>query len=222
MVEFNAKNRFHVREDQCVKNLYERYSINISEGDVPLPESLLWPFANCVPRTVILHEHVLPNGSMTYNYVDDASWGVLMDIQRFTKNLPKDWEPHKPSFMRRNDKMFYEMLLKELTSGTVSSYENIDATPTCFIDSRVLIKRFFIEFFEYPMRVADYYKENYFDKNPGSEKEPLKIPAEIRHDAAMACRLTGLPFKMSRNFPLKKRYKFLKLKGEFDKIGYNE
>ena len=95
MVEFNAKNRFHVREDQCVKNIYERYNINISEGDVPLPENLLWPFANCVPRTVILHEHILPDGSMSYNYVDDASWGVLMNIQRFLKNLPEDWEPYQ-------------------------------------------------------------------------------------------------------------------------------
>ena len=95
MIEFNVKNRFHVREDQSVKNIFDRYKINIALSDVPLSESMLWPFANCIPRTVILHERVLSNGSMSYDCADDASWGVLTDIHRFLKNLPEDWEPHQ-------------------------------------------------------------------------------------------------------------------------------
>lgn len=154
-----------------------------------------------------------------YNYLEEQYNSL---IREGVLQLDVNWELHKPSFMRRKDKMLYETLLKELVSGSVSNYEEIEATPTNGSTSQVLIKKFFIEFFEYPNRVADYYKENYFDKNPGSEKEPLKIPNEIRHDAAIWCRLSGLRFKMSRHFPLKKRYKFLKLKGEFEKTGYDK
>ncbi len=154
-----------------------------------------------------------------YNYLEEQYNSL---IREGVLQLDANWELHKPSFMRGKDKMLYETLLKELVSGSVSNYEEIEATPTNGSTSQVLIKKFFIEFFEYPNRVAAYYKENYFDKNPGSEKEPLKIPNEIRHDAAIWCRLSGLLFRMSRHFPLKKRYKFLKLKGEFEKIGYDK
>ena len=82
MIEFNVKNHFRTREDQTVKNIFDRYKINIALSDAPLLES-------------ILHEHILPNGTMSYDYADDASWGVLTDIHRFLKNLPKDWEPHQ-------------------------------------------------------------------------------------------------------------------------------
>lgn len=153
-----------------------------------------------------------------FNYLEEQYNSL---IREGVLQLDVNWELHKPSFMRRKDKMLYEILLKELVSGLVINYGEIEATSTGDSASQVLIKKFFIEYFEYPNRVADYYKENYFDKNPGAEKEPLKIPNEIRHDAAVWCRLSGPQFKMSRHFPLKKRYKFLKLKGEFEKIGYD-
>lgn len=124
--------------------------------------------------------------------------------------------------MRKKDKKYYEILLKELISGFLTSPEEIDTTLTGNSITQNLIKKFFIEFFEYSERVAVYYKENYFDKNPGSEKDPLNVPDEIRYNAAMQCRLTGLRFKMTRHFPLRKRYKFLKLKGEFEEVGYGK
>ena len=152
-----------------------------------------------------------------FNYLEEQYNSLIRDG---VLQLDVNWELHKPSFMKRKDKMFYEILLKELVSGSLISHKEIEATPTNCSISRVLIKKFFIEFFEYPERVAVYYKENYFDKNPGSEKDPLNVPDEIRYNAAMWCRLTGLRFKMTRHFPLRKRYKFLKLKGEFEKVGY--
>lgn len=151
-----------------------------------------------------------------YNYLEGQYNSLIRDG---ILQLDVNWELHKPSFMKKEDKMFYEILLKELMSGSLIKSKEIDITPINS-NSQILIKKFFIEFFEYPERVARYYKENYFDKNPDSEKEPLKIPNEIRHNAAVWCRLPGLQFKMSRHFPLRKRYKFLKLKGEFEKVRY--
>lgn len=154
-----------------------------------------------------------------FNYLEEQ-YNTL--IREGLLQLDVNWELHKPSFMRRKDKMFYEILLKELVSGSLISYKEIEATPTNCSISQVLIKKFFIEFFEYTGRVADYYKENYFDKTPGSEKNPLNVPDEIRYNAAIWCSLSGLQFSMSRHFPLRKRYKFLKLKGEFEEVGYGK
>lgn len=154
-----------------------------------------------------------------FNYLEEQYNSL---IREGVLQLDVNWELHKPSFMRKKDKKYYEILLKELISGFLTSPEEIDTTLTGNSITQNLIKKFFIEFFEYPERVAVYYKENYFDKNPGSEKDPLNVPDEIRHNAAMQCRLTGLRFRMTRHFPLRKRYKFLKLKGEFEEVGYGK
>lgn len=154
-----------------------------------------------------------------YNYLEEQYHTL---IREGVLQLDVNWEMHKPIFMKRKDKMFYETLLKELISGSLINSEEIEVTPTNGSISQVLIKKFFVEFFEYPNRVANYYKVNYFNKNPGSEKDPLNVPDEIRYNAAIWCSLSGLQFKMSRHFPLRKRHKFLKLKGEFEEVGYGK
>lgn len=94
------------------------------------------------------------------------------------------------------------------------------ALPAEASDSRTMIKKFFLEFLNYIERVAEFYKEHWFKDHPDSD--PLSVPSEIRNNAAMECRLVGLPYEMSRHFNYPKRYKFLKLKGKFEKVGYGK
>ena len=95
-----------------------------------------------------------------FNYLEGQYNSLIRDG---ILQLDVNWELHKPFFMKKEDKMFYEILLKELMSGSLIKSKEIDITLTNST-SQILIKKFFIEFFEYPERVARYYKENYFDK----------------------------------------------------------
>lgn len=151
-----------------------------------------------------------------FNYLEEQ-YNTL--IREGVLQLDVNWELHKPFFMRRKDKKYYEILLKEFIDSDMSTV-NFEDLPAEVSDSRTMIKKFFLEFLNYTRRVAEFYKDHWFKDHPNAD--PLSVPSEILNEAAMVCRLVGLPYEMSRHFNYLKRYKFLKLKGKFEKVGYDK
>ena len=96
-MEFSAKNRFF-HKYSYVQSLFDDFAqrIDISNLKKHQPsENEYWGFANCIPRTIILHEVVDENKNMTYVCPDQKSTNVLFNIYNFLNFKPADWEIHQ-------------------------------------------------------------------------------------------------------------------------------
>lgn len=96
-MEFSAKNRFS-HATASVQNLFNDFTqINVvsSLKKHQPSENEYWGFANCVPRTVILHEVIDENKNLTYTCPDQKSVNALYNIYNFLNFKPTDWEIHQ-------------------------------------------------------------------------------------------------------------------------------